>query len=47
MEELSLAPLSARIERLLLFIETEREAAVESARSSPMLGNSLELFPGR
>ncbi|HJS73179.1 MAG TPA: hypothetical protein VJ921_02745, partial [Vicinamibacteria bacterium] len=47
MEGLSLAPLSPRIERLLLFIEAEREAAVEGAQSAPLLGNSLELFPGR
>jgi hypothetical protein len=47
MESLSLAPLLPRIERLLLFIEAERESAVARARSAPLLGNSLELFPNR
>jgi hypothetical protein len=45
MESLSLAPLLPRIQRLLLFIEVERESAAERARSAPLLGNSLELFP--
>ena len=43
MEDLSLAPLLPRIERLLLFIEADRQATVESAKSPKLLGNSLEL----
>ncbi|MGH9390479.1 MAG: hypothetical protein ACRD1Z_12750 [Vicinamibacteria bacterium] len=43
MEELSLKPLLPRIERLLLFIEAEREATMESSRAPTILGNSLEL----
>jgi hypothetical protein len=43
MEELSLEPLLPRIERLLLFIEAEREAWIEGSRAPKLLGNSLEL----
>jgi len=43
MEDLSLAPLHPRIERLLLFIEADRETTVESAKAPKLLGNSLEL----
>jgi hypothetical protein len=43
MEELSLQPLLPRIERLLLFVEAEREATIERARAPKLLGNSLEL----
>jgi len=43
MEELSLQPLRPRIERLLLFIEADRQATVESAKAPKLLGNSLEL----
>jgi hypothetical protein len=35
--------LHPRIERLLLFIEADREATVESAKAPKLLGNSLEL----
>ncbi len=47
MEGLSLAPLLPRIERLLLFIEADRETAIESAKAPALLGNSLELTSGR
>ncbi len=47
MKDLSLSPLLPRIERLLLFIEAERETALERARSHPLLGNSLELTSER
>jgi hypothetical protein len=47
MEELSLETLAPRIERLLLFIESERVATVKSLGPSPLLGNSLELPRGR
>jgi hypothetical protein len=43
MEELSLEPLLPRIERLLLFIEADREATVKSSRAPKLLGNALEL----
>jgi hypothetical protein len=43
MEELSLQPLFPRIERLLQFVEAEREATIERARAPKLLGNSLEL----
>jgi hypothetical protein len=43
MEDLSLQPLFPRIERLLLFMEAEREATIERARAPKLLGNSLEL----
>jgi hypothetical protein len=47
MEELSLASLRPRIERLLLFIEADREETVGGLAPSPLLGNSLELPRGR
>jgi len=47
MEELTLEPLGPRIERLLLFIEADREATVESLEAAPLLGNSLQLPRGR
>jgi hypothetical protein len=43
MEELSLEPLLPRIERLLAFIEVDREATIEGSRAPKLLGNSLEL----
>jgi hypothetical protein len=43
LEELSLKPLLPRIERLLLFVEAEREATIERVRAPGLLGNSLEL----
>jgi hypothetical protein len=43
LEELSLKPLLPRIERLLLFVESEREATIERVRAPKLLGNSLEL----
>lgn len=43
LESLTLAPLRPRIERLLLFVEADREAAVAGAASPKLLGNSLEL----
>jgi hypothetical protein len=43
LQDLSLAPLRPRIERLLLFSETEGQATVEAAKLPGLLGNSLEL----
>ena len=43
LETLSLAPLLPRIERLLLFIETDRDQTLSSLRARPMQGNLLEL----
>jgi hypothetical protein len=47
LEELSLAPLRPRIERLLLFLDADRERTVSSAKAPLLLGNSLELSTAR
>jgi hypothetical protein len=41
--ELSLEPLLPRIERLLLFVEAEREATLEGLEPGPLAGSVLEL----
>jgi len=47
LENLSLAPLRPRIERLLLFLDADREKTVASAKAPALLGNSLELSSER
>jgi hypothetical protein len=47
LEALSLEPLRPRIERLLRFIDADRERTVAGLKPSPMLGNSLELRRAR
>ncbi|MGH9323777.1 MAG: hypothetical protein ACRD21_03585 [Vicinamibacteria bacterium] len=43
LEELSLSPLLPRIERLLAFVEADREATIEGLEARRLLGNQLEL----
>lgn len=43
LEELSLEPLLPRIERLLRFVDADRQATLEALKPSSILGNSLEL----